>query len=212
MYELRLEFRTTKTPLARLSLFRKRTFWVTQLLAFFGWACFSSHQVFVTEYYQVYLNLSPISTTIRFLPMAITGLLLNFIVAIVASIAPAQLLLALGAFGCLMAPLLFAIIPATHANYWQHDFAAMILTVFGADFTFSVGIMLCSRAAARDEQAQAGGMFNTQTQIGAAVGLAVATLVKTSTADKALAKDPRAGLGVGSRPLLAGLRAAFCAL
>lgn len=55
------------------------------------------------------------------------------IVAILASRVPAQLLIAVGALGTGLAPLLFAV--QNYADpYWQWQFPAMILSVFGADF------------------------------------------------------------------------------
>lgn len=143
----------------RVSLFKKGRFAVVQILTAFGWACFATHQFFVTLYYQQYMRYTPIQATIRFLPMSITGLILNFIVAVVASFAPAQLLIAIGALGTSLAPLLFAVMP-TNVVYWQFEFPAMILTVLGADFIFAVGCMYGSKIASKDEQGLAGGVFN----------------------------------------------------
>lgn len=46
---------------------------------------------------------------------------------------PAQFLITLGALGTGLAPLLFAV-QDYEDSYWQWQFPAMILSVFGADF------------------------------------------------------------------------------
>jgi hypothetical protein len=57
----------------------------------------------------------------------------QLIVAILASRVPAQFLITLGALGTGLAPLLFAV-QDYEDSYWQWQFPAMILSVFGADF------------------------------------------------------------------------------
>lgn len=86
-------------PLLRFSLFKRPYFTMVQLIAALGWSCFASQQFFTTLFYQDYLYLTPILATIRYLPMSITGLCLNFLVAVVASRASAQLLILLGLIG-----------------------------------------------------------------------------------------------------------------
>lgn len=57
----------------------------------------------------------------------------QLIVAILASRVPAQVLITIGALGTGLAPLLFAVQDYSDP-YWQWQFPAMILSVFGADF------------------------------------------------------------------------------
>jgi hypothetical protein len=104
--------------------------------------------------FQNYMQLEPVLATVRFLPSSITGLVLNVrpspfpalsrcltdhlplmqaIVAIAASRVSAQLLIILGCVGTGLAPLLFAL-QSYSDPYWQWQFPAMILSVFGADF------------------------------------------------------------------------------
>lgn len=58
---------------------------------------------------------------------------MQLIVAILASRVPAQFLITIGALGTGLAPLLFAVQDYSDP-YWQWQFPAMILSVFGADF------------------------------------------------------------------------------
>ena len=66
-------------------------------------------------------------------PHSLSSLHRQAVVAVLASRVPAQILIAIGALGTGLAPLLFAV--QDYADpYWQWQFPAMILSVFGADF------------------------------------------------------------------------------
>ena len=53
-----------------------------QLTGFLEWACFTSLTFWVALYYQNYLRLSPMLAMVRVIPMAVTGVICNVIVAI----------------------------------------------------------------------------------------------------------------------------------
>ena len=77
---------------------------------------------------------------------------------------PAQILIAIGALGTGLAPLLFAV--QDYADpYWQWQFPAMILSVFGADFVFAAGTLFIAKVALPHEQSVAGALFQTMTQV-----------------------------------------------
>jgi hypothetical protein len=52
-------------------------------VAFLAWCSFLSSQFWVQLFYQDFLALSPLLTMVRFLPMFVTGLLANVVVALV---------------------------------------------------------------------------------------------------------------------------------
>lgn len=52
--------------------------------------------------------------------------------------------------------------------------------MFGADFVFASGTLFVARVAGPGEQSVAGGLFQTLTQLGTALGLAVTTIVHNS--------------------------------
>lgn len=183
-WEDHLEKSATGVPLMKTSLWFQGKFALVQLIAALGWSAFSSFMFFSTLYFQTYMNLSPILTTVRFLPAPVMGLCINIVVAILASRAPAQILIMLGCIGTALAPLLSAV-QKVDAPYWQYQFPAMLLSVFGADFIFATGIMYVSTVAGPGQQALAGGVFNMTTQVGTAVGLAIMTVIQSKvTASK----------------------------
>ena len=58
-------------------------FAVMQVIACVNWAAFSCWLVWVQLYYQTYLNLTPIHTMVRILPMFFMGVVANVIIALV---------------------------------------------------------------------------------------------------------------------------------
>ncbi|BGP03153.1 hypothetical protein NBRC10513v2_006882 [Rhodotorula toruloides] len=211
-YERHLEFRTPHPPLMRTSIWFKGRFAIVQLIGALGWSCFASYMFFCSLTFQDYMRLEPVLATVRFLPSSITGLILNLIVALLASRVPAHILITIGCLGTGLAPLLFAV-QNYEDTYWRWQFPAMILSVFGADFIFACGILYVSHVAGHGHQALAGSLFNMSTQIGTGIGLAINTIVQDKVTARAtrnlgLVYDPNAR----NTPLEAihqGLNAAF---
>ncbi|QRV89746.1 major facilitator superfamily transporter [Ceratobasidium sp. AG-Ba] len=206
-WEWYIENRTTRPPIMSLSLWSraKGQFAVVQAVVFFDWACFTTWVFFVTLYYQDYKHISPIGTTVRLIPMAVSGLLCNLVVALVVGHVSGTALIAFGCFFTSLASLLFAVIvPST--TYWAFGFPAAAVVVFGADFMFATGSLFVAKIALPHEQSVAGGIFNTVNQLGTAFGLAIASVVSDSVRRKAL-RESGGEDQLGS--LLRGYRAAF---
>lgn len=58
-------------------------FAVMQIIACVNWAAFTCWLVWVQLYYQTYLDLTPIHTMIRILPMFFMGVVANIIIALI---------------------------------------------------------------------------------------------------------------------------------
>ncbi|KAH7332782.1 MFS general substrate transporter [Rhizoctonia solani] len=204
-WEHYLETRTNRPPLMRLGLWTraKGKFAAIQLVVFFNWSCFTTWQFFVTLYYQEYQGLSPIDTTIRLLPMSVSGLLCNLVIALFIGRISGTVLIGVGCFFTGLAALLFAVIVPSE-TYWAFGFPAAAVVVFGADFMFATGSIFVAKIALPHEQSLAGGIFNTLNQLGTAFGLSIASVVNNSVHQSALHSS---GDELGS--LLRGYRAAF---
>ncbi|GAA6018283.1 hypothetical protein JCM10207_000790 [Rhodosporidiobolus poonsookiae] len=137
-YERYLERHTSRPPLMLTSIWFRGRFAIMQLIGALGWSSFASYMFFCSLAFQNYMNLEPVLATVRFLPSSITGLVLNVIVAVLASRVSAQVLVVIGCLGTGLAPLLFALQKYSDP-FWQWQFPAMILSVLGADF---MGVML----------------------------------------------------------------------
>ncbi|GAA5856953.1 hypothetical protein JCM9279_005028 [Rhodotorula babjevae] len=212
LWERHLEYGTDRHPLMHTAIWMKGRFAVVQLIGALGWSSFASYMFFCSLSFQDYMQLKPILATVRFLPSSVTGFILNAVVAILASRVPAQILIAIGALGTGLAPLLFAV--QDYADpYWQWQFPAMILSVFGADFIFACGILYVSQVAGPGHQALAGSIFNMSTQIGTGIGLAISTVVQSRVTKKAVEDlgqvyDPN-GASTPLEAIHKGLNAAF---
>ncbi|KAG9098272.1 hypothetical protein FS749_004259 [Ceratobasidium sp. UAMH 11750] len=195
-WEWYIENRTTRPPLMSLGLWSraKGRFAVIQAIVFFDWSCFTTWVFFVT-----------IGTTVRLLPMAVSGLLCNLVVALFVGRISGMALIAFGCFFTSLASLLFAVI-VPDATYWAFGFPAAAIVVLGADFMFATGSLFVAKLALPHEQSVAGGIFNTVNQLGTAFGLAIASVVSDSVRRKSL-RESGGEDQLGS--LLRGYRAAF---
>ncbi|TDL21101.1 MFS general substrate transporter [Rickenella mellea] len=167
-----------RPPLMKLSMWSRSNgkFAAMQFIAFLEWSGFISFTFWAQLYYQDYVHLSPVKGALRMLPMAVTGLLCNFIVALVIGRLDVVVLVVIGTVFTGIACLLFAIINPTSA-YWAFGFPAAITSVFGADFVFASGTLFIAKISLPHEQSLAGGLFQTLTQLGTAFGLAITTIV-----------------------------------
>ncbi len=113
---------------------------------------------------------------VRFLPMFVTGVLCNIVIAVVIGRIDVALILMFGTALTGVANIFFAVIKAD-ASYWATGFPSAILCVFGADFVFSAGTIFIAKVSLPHEQSVAGALFQTMTQLGTSFGLAITTIV-----------------------------------
>ncbi|KAH8109878.1 MFS general substrate transporter [Phellopilus nigrolimitatus] len=167
-----------RPPLMKLSMWSRAhgKFAAVQCIAFLEWASFLSWSFWAQLYYQDYQGLEPVLTSIRMLPMFVVGISCNVLVAAVVGRLPVVFLVAAGTLLTGLAGLLFAVIVPS-APYWAFGFPAAICSVFGADFVFACGTIFVAKVSAPHEQSLAGGLFQTLTQLGTALGLAATTIV-----------------------------------
>ncbi|KAF8319051.1 efflux transporter [Clavulina sp. PMI_390] len=202
-------------PLLRLSIVRRAhgKLGVMVCVAFFVWACMSGWSLYAVLYYQTYLGLNPVHQMIRMLPMNVTGVTCNVVVALAVARIPGIILIVTGCIVTGIAPLLFAVIQVD-APYWAFGFPAAIVSVVGADFIFASGSLFVAKVAKPHEQSLAGGLFNTLTQLGTSIGLSISSIVL----DKEIVKKaksmgvslPSGGAAANNAPkeaLLSGYRA-----
>ena len=147
-----------------------------QTIACVNWAAFTIWIVWVELYYQTYLNLSPIHTMLRLLPMFASGIVANVLIALTIARVDVMYIVATGTLMTGCADLLFAVI-APGAPYWAFGFPAACLIVLGADFTFASGTLFIAKISLPHEQSVAGALFQAMTQIGSAIGVSVSTIV-----------------------------------
>ncbi|KAK7450578.1 hypothetical protein VKT23_012887 [Stygiomarasmius scandens] len=173
-----LKFAPNPPPLMKLSLWTRAhgRAAAVMTIAFLNWCCFMGFNYWSGLYYQNFLHLTPLDTVARLSPMFVTGVICNVIVATFINRVPMVILVTIGTTLTSAAALLFAVIEPD-AVYWAFGFPAAIVSVFGADFVFAPGTMYIASVSAPHEQSVAGATFQTITQLGTSLGVAVSTVV-----------------------------------
>ena len=112
------------------------------------------------------------------LRITLVGLLVNFVAALIMHRVSNKLLMLIGAVAFVACDILLSVADK-HSTYWAFTFPALILSVVGADFEFTVTNMYVMSSLSPKQQSVAGGLFNTVTRLSATVGLGVQTSVYT---------------------------------
>lgn len=187
---LRAKSKWLPPPLMKLSIWSraKGRMSVMLVIAFLEWCSFMSWNFWVQLYYQNFLLLSPVRTMIRLIPMFVTGLSCNLIVALVVGRVDVVFLIVAGTALTATANVLFAVIN-TNAPYWSFGFPAAIVSVCGADFVFASGTLFVAKVSLPHEQSVAGALFQTMTQLGSSFGLAITTIIFNATLTKQSLKE-----------------------
>ncbi|KZP33385.1 MFS general substrate transporter [Athelia psychrophila] len=173
-----LKSKWTPPPLMKLSIWgrAKGSFAAIMCIALFNWSCFDAWAFWAQLYYQDYLNLTPILTMVRLLPMFVTGLLCNFAIALLIGRLSLVHIVVMGTMLTGTASLLFALIDPS-SPYWAFGFPAAVVSVIGADFVYASGTIFVANISLPHEQSLAGALFGTMVQIGTGFGLTISTIV-----------------------------------
>ncbi|KAH8831499.1 major facilitator superfamily domain-containing protein [Flagelloscypha sp. PMI_526] len=165
-------------PLMKMSLFSRggRRYAITMCITFLEYTCFMSWYFWMQIYYQNFLSLTPLHTAIRLLAMPATGLLINVVTALVVGRVPMVVLISLGTALTSTAAILYATMDP-YGSYWRYQFPALVVSVTGADFVYGVGTLYVAKLSEGKEQSVTGGFFQTMTQMGAAFGVTITTVV-----------------------------------
>ncbi|KAL1891814.1 hypothetical protein Cpir12675_004819 [Ceratocystis pirilliformis] len=176
---------TSRPPLMKISIFKNTKFSAGIVIMGLFFSSFNNFLIVATMYFQDLQNLSPLQTTLRFLPTGVMGLTVAVVVSQLLSRVPTFYLLLFGNICNCIASLLFAVPIPPHTSYFAFGFIAMILSVFGADTTWPSLTLFTSRALPQEDQALGGALVNSSGQIGRSVGLALATAAQTAVMARA---------------------------
>lgn len=206
-----LEHKSSRKPLMKMSMFRNLRFTIGLVIFLVFFAAFNNFMVFATYYYQQYQGLSPLQTSLRFIPVGLSGLIVAFIVSQLLHRVPTIFLLFGGHLCLLTTVVLFASPIPPSTSYFAWGLPAMILSVMGSDVMWPCLMLSTSRELPSEDQALGGALVNAMGQFGRAIGLAVATSVQTAVMADALDVPVE---DVGKRPphdpvALKGIRGAF---
>lgn len=175
-----LEKNKAQAPLMRVSIFKNRELSAVMLTMSFFFSSFNNYLVYATFFYQDYQGLSPIQTTLRFVPTGVVGICTIMVASQLLARVPTWMILLFGTLSVSISSLLFAIPIAPDTTYFAYGLWAMMLAVFGADTVFPSLSLLTSRTLPQADQALGGGLLNAVGQFGRALALALATATQTA--------------------------------
>lgn len=210
LWQNHLEKTGKRAPIMKVSIFRNTQFSAAMAIMALFFSSFNGFLVYATYFYQDYQGLSPLQTTLRFMPTPITGLITAAVVSQLLARVPTYIMLAVGNTCVSISALLFAAPVPPDTVYWAWSFPAMVLSVFGADTTWPCLILFTSHSLPQADQALGGALVNSMGQVGRAIGLAVATAIQTAVMarERGVGVESAGSVGVGDAASLAGLRAA----
>jgi fucose permease len=185
------------------SLWRSRIFTCICVGVFATWGVFNSVESFQTLFFQEVQEISPIQTSVRFLPAPVSGAIANVIMGLVAHKVRADWAVLVGLCLTSTAGLLMCIIQPEW-TYWACAFPSVFLNPAGADALFTVSNLVITSVFPTKTQALAGSVFNTIAQIGKSVGLATGAVIASSVTARSPHEDK-----VSPPALMDGYRAAF---
>jgi MFS family permease len=175
-FHIRRQERLGRKVIIPPSLFGNRVFTSLCLTVFVIWGVFNSIQYFLTLFYQTIQSLSAIQTSLRFLPMVVTGGIANFVTGLLVKRVRADVLVLGSGAITAISPLLMAIVDPKW-SYWTCAFFVTAFTPICADVLFTIANLLITSVFPPQTHGLAGGVFNTVSNIGNSVGLAITAVV-----------------------------------
>ncbi|KAH8819726.1 integral membrane protein [Xylogone sp. PMI_703] len=171
--------RLGKVAIMPPSLWRNTVFTSLCVTVFIVWGIFNAIQFFLTLFYQDIQDLKPIQTSIRFLPMVVTGAATNFLTGWLVKRVRADALVLGSASLQAISPLVLAFVKPEW-SYWSCAFIATSCAPICADVLFTVANLVITQVYPHKTHGLAGGVFNTISNIGNSVGLAVSSVIASS--------------------------------
>ncbi|RDW75844.1 hypothetical protein BP5796_06665 [Coleophoma crateriformis] len=146
------------------SLWKNVAFTSVCLTVFFTWAAFNAFGYFASLYFQDVQQQPPMQTSLRFLPTVVAGILTNMVTGLLVNC------------GVLMA------LADIRWPYWYAAFPAIFLSPISSDVLYTTSMLIITSVFPHKTQSLAGGVFNTISQVGNAVGLAVGGVIAATVA------------------------------
>ena len=168
-----------KHPLMQLHVWKDRNFTLLNVILCLGYYGFFNNVFWLTLLWQRIDHCSPIEVAIRLLPLAVGGLIVNVIAALIMHRFSNKLLMIIGAFAYAISSALISAMPAG-SSWWALTFPSLVSSVVGADLEFTITNMYVMSSLPSEQQSIGGGILNTVTKVSSSIGLGISTAVFTS--------------------------------
>lgn len=167
------------------------------------WGAFNAFEQMVNFFFQSVQGLSVMETAWRFIPTPVSGLITAVVTGLILHRFRADWIMNSTTAVCCLSPLLMALVDPSW-SYWSCIFLAIFLNPVGADSLFTVSNIVIASVFPTEMQGLAGGVFNTISQIGKSLGLALVALISNRVTGASLIPDKQS-----PEALMEGYRASF---
>ncbi|PWY73201.1 MFS general substrate transporter [Aspergillus sclerotioniger CBS 115572] len=195
--------RRSKPTLIKNSLWKKAAFSSICVNVFTIWGAFNAFEQVANFFFQDVQKLSVLSTSVRFIPVSVMGLCASLMTGLILHRIRADAIITIATVVSSISPLLMALV-SPQWTYWHGAFFAMCLNPIAADVLFTVSTILIAGMFPTETQGLAAGVFNTVSQVGRSIGLALVALISNSVTEKSFPSKDQS-----PEALLVGYRAAF---
>ncbi|CAI7661654.1 unnamed protein product [Penicillium viridicatum] len=142
-------------------------------VVFFAWATVTTNQYFLALFFEEVQGLSAFQTSLRFLPLVVSGVLTNIATGALVRHVRADILIGVSVLLSAATPLIMALVVVNHSQlpYWAAAFPAAALSPIWADVTLTIANLVITQLFPRSLHGLAGGVSNTCAQLGTSIGL-----------------------------------------
>ena len=175
--------RLSRPALIPNSLWENVAFSSICVMLLLSWSALNAVEWFCSLFFQKVQHLSALETSLRFLPNAIFGAVLNIGTGLIAHKFRADYLVSITSLFSAGSPLLMALINPDW-SYWYGAFWAMLLSPMSSDVLFTVAALVITSVFPDQTQALGGAVFQTVAQFGVSLGLAVTASISSSVTER----------------------------
>ncbi|TKW56375.1 putative MFS-type transporter [Colletotrichum tanaceti] len=182
-------------------------------MVFLTWAMIQSLEYVFSLFFQNVQDLSALQTSLRFIPNVLLGIIFSVALGVMLHRVPVYWIVLSTCLLSAISPLVMALVDPGWP-YWYASFWAMLLSPLSGDTLFVVSALIITSTFPEGTQGLASAVFNTFSQFGTAVGLAVVGVISS-----AVSQSSQSGHHAGNDSedyskddLLKGYRASFWAM
>ncbi|TEA11310.1 Drug resistance protein [Colletotrichum sidae] len=182
-------------------------------MVFLTWAMIQSLEYVFSLFFQSVQDLSALQASLRFIPNVVIGIIFSVVLGMMLHRVPVYWIVLSTCLLSAISPLVMALVDPDWP-YWYASFWAMLLSPLSGDTLFVVSALIITSTFPEGTQALASAVFNTFSQFGTAVGLAVVGVI-SSTVSQSSQSGHHAGSDgedYSKDDLLEGYRASFWAM
>lgn len=161
------------------SMWKNGSFWALCANNFIIWGTFNACEQLVNLIFQKVQGMSTIEASLMFLPTPISAIIYDIIIGLILHRVSPTFMIASTSILSSFTPLMLALLDPTW-SYWAALFPALLFSSVASDASFCVANTQFEEQFPGETKGLASGVFNTTSQLGKAIILAMTTLVSST--------------------------------